>query len=104
MPVDVTADLESVDFAPASEETEIIQNVKTILSTLKKTVPMDREFGINGEIIDLPVATTQARLTAEIVAAVNKYEPRAQVVSVSYEGDAGEGEVRVRARVKINGA
>ena len=101
--VDVTADLQQVDFSPQDETTEIIQNVKTILSTLKNTVPMDREFGISGDIIDLPSPAAQARMTAEIVDAVNRYEPRAQVVSVIYEGNEQDGNVQPIVRLKING-
>lgn len=88
MIIDVTAELKDVDFAPASKYEEILQNVRTIITTMKMTVPMDREFGINGDLIDLPIAAAQARLTGEIVAAVAKYEPRAQVISVAYEGNS----------------
>ncbi len=104
MVIDVTAEVGKVNFAPATELEEILQNVRTILSTLKKTVPMDREFGISGDIVDLPIATAQAKLTAEIVAAVNKYEPRAAVVSVGYEGEEVEGKVITKVRIKVNGA
>ncbi|WP_080705951.1 hypothetical protein [Selenomonas sp. AB3002] len=76
MIIDVTAEMKDINFVPASEYEEILQNVRTIINTLKKTVPMDREFGINGEVIDLPIAAAQAKITGEIVAAVSKYEPR----------------------------
>lgn len=82
MQIDVTADMDTINLAPATELEEIIQNVRTVLTTLKKSVPMDREFGINGEVVDSPIAVAQAKLTAEIVTAVNKYEPRASVVAV----------------------
>lgn len=101
--VDVDTNLAEVNFSPPDEATEIIQNVKTILSTLKGTVPMDREFGISGEIIDLPISAAQAQMTAEIVDAVNKYEPRAQVVSVNYEDTETDGNVVAKVRLKING-
>lgn len=104
MIVDVTADIGPVNFAPATELEEILQNVRTILTTLKKSVPMDRDFGISGDVVDLPIATAQAKLTGEIVAAVNKYEPRASVVSVSYEGEEVEGVVKPKVRIKVNGA
>jgi len=99
--IDVTAELKEVDFAPASEYEEILQNVRTIITTLKKTVPMDREFGINGELVDLPIATAQAKFTGEIVAAVSKYEPRARVVSVAYDGREMDGTLRPTVRIKL---
>lgn len=101
MIIDVTAEMKDINFVPASEYGEILQNVRTIINTLKKTVPMDREFGINGEIIDLPIATAQAKITGEIVAAVSKYEPRAKVVSVSYEGKETDGQLLPTVRIRI---
>lgn len=101
MTYDVTQEVGAVDFAPASRTAEILQNVRTILTTLKKSVPMDREFGISGEVIDLPIASAQARLTSEIVAAVNKYEPRAQVIGVFYRGDGGEGVLNTTVKVRL---
>lgn len=101
MIIDVTAEMKDINFVPASEYEEILQNVRTIINTLKKTVPMDREFGINGEIIDMPIAAAQAKITGEIVAAVSKYEPRAKVVSVSYEGKETDGQLLPTVRVRI---
>ena len=101
MTYDVTQEVGAVDFAPASSTAEILQNVRTILTTLKKSVPMDREFGISGEVIDLPIASAQARLTSEIVAAVNKYEPRAQVIGVFYRGDGEEGVLNITVKVRL---
>ena len=101
MIIDVTAELKDIIFIPASEYEEILQNVRTIITTMKKTVPMDREFGIDGELIDLPIAAAQAKLTGAIVAAVAKYEPRAQVVSVDYEGKETDGTLQPKVRIKL---
>lgn len=102
--IDITAELGEINFSPGSELEEIAQNVRTVLNTLKKSVPMDREFGLNASVVDLPIAAAQAAMTADIVAAINRYEPRAQVVSVSYEGKETEGTVKPKVRIKINGA
>ena len=101
MTYNVTQEVGAVDFAPASRTAEILQNVRTILTTLKKSVPMDREFGISGEVVDLPIASAQARLTSEIVAAVNKYEPRAQVIGVFYQDDGEEGALNTTVKVRL---
>ena len=102
--LDLTATLDGVNFAPATELEEIAQNVRTILTTFKKTVPMDREFGISAETSDLPTAAAQATMTAEIVAAINRFEPRARVVSVDFEGVETEAVVQPKVRIKVNGA
>ena len=98
---DVTPEIGAVDFAPSSRTAEILQNVRTILMTLKKSVPMDREFGISGGIMDLPIATAQAKFTSEIVAAVSKYEPRAQVLKISYQGDGADGVLKTIVKVRV---
>ena len=102
--LDITATLSGVNFAPATELEEIAQNVRTILTTFKKTVPMDREFGINAATSALPIAAAPDTMTAEIVAAINRFEPRARVVSVDYEGKEAEGIVEPKVRIKVNGA
>ncbi len=101
MTYDVMQEVGAIDFAPSSRTAEILQNVRTVLTTLKKSVPMDREFGISGEVIDLPIASAQARLTSEIVAEVNKYEPRAQVIGVFYQGDGEEGVLTPIVKVRL---
>ena len=75
-----------VDFAPATVVEEVIQNVRTLLATLKFSVPMDRDFGIDGAIIDRPINLAKARLSSEIFRAVRRYEPRAVVESIELEG------------------
>jgi len=100
--VNINASLDSVDFAPADELTEIIQNVRTILTTLKKTVPLDREFGLDAEVIDQPVGMAQAVLSETIMDAVQKYEPRVKVTHIYYEGDGQEGDIKVSVEVRIN--
>lgn len=104
MILDITAETGKINLQPKSELEEVIQNVRMILTTMKKTVPMDRDFGMDGEIIDLPIAAAQAKMTAEIVAAVGKYEPRAHVLSVDYEGKEEDGLATTKVKVEINGA
>lgn len=98
----VLAKPDLVDFAPQTEAAEILQNVRTILSTPKFSVPLAREFGVSATTLDNPLPAAMARLTAEIVAAVRKWEPRADVTQVTYEGDAQEGVLRPKVRMRIN--
>ncbi len=97
----------AVDFAPATVVEEIVQNVRTIITTPKFTVPLDREFGIDAGLIDLPIAVAQTRLTAEIIKAVHKYEPRCEVLKVMYteqsEDDTADGRLRPLLEVRLRG-
>lgn len=99
--VDVTAKLKEISFSPTNEVEEILQNVKTILTTTKYSVPLDRKFGINAEILDMPLPYIQAKLTAEIISAIQKYEPRVVVNKVIYNGDGQEGKLIPTVRVMI---
>lgn len=86
----------------------IYQNVQTILATIKGTVPLDRTFGINADLVDTPMPLAQSRLTGEVVAAIERWEPRVKVVSVSFvnpgQTETADGRLIPRVRLRINGA
>lgn len=91
-----------IDFAPPGVVAEVLQNVATILATVRYSVPYDRRFGINPEYLDDPMPISQARATADIIEAINRYEPRCRVESVSFDGNAMEGTLRPRVRVYVD--
>lgn len=91
----------AVDFAPATPIEEIVQNLRTILNTAVGTVPLDRDFGVPVDLIDRPMPVARARLTAQIVKAVHKYEPRAAVKRVTYTGDI-DGRLVPKLEVEID--
>lgn len=76
-----------IDFAPATLIEEVMQNVITICTTAKFSVPMDREFGINAAYLDDPVNIVRSKLSAEIVNAVRKFEPRARITHITFIND-----------------
>lgn len=78
---------EDVIIAPSSLAEEVMQNVRTILSTIKYSVPLDRDFGIRGDAIDRPIHLAKARLTHDIFRAIRRYEPRAVIEAVGFEGE-----------------
>lgn len=93
-----------VDFAPATEEAEILQNVRTILLGCIGTVPLHRDFGLSLEHIDKPLPVAKTLLQATIIESITEYEPRATVQSVEFEeseGDAQDGRLRPRVIVSI---
>ena len=92
--------LEKVVLLPADEFVEIAQNVKTILTTVKGEVWLDRAFGVSGKVLDAPENAVRARLTAEIADAVSKFEPRAKVTDCFFKAD-DTGKVVVTARIKV---
>ena len=105
MQIDVSARLEGIDFAPKDILTEIIQNVRTVISTTQFSVPLDRRFGIDGTVIDFPLPVAMARISAEVIRAITEYEPRCRVVSVDFESivatDAEEGHLLPKVSIVI---
>lgn len=91
----------TVNFAPTSEAEEILQNVRTIISTPKFSVPLDREFGIDCSVLDRPMPVAQAQLASDIITAIREYEPRASVTGITYEA-TDDGNLRPKVQVTIN--
>jgi hypothetical protein len=86
----------------ATGASEIYQNVRTILLTRKGTVPLDRQFGLDADILDAPTARAQALLSAAIAEAVDTYEPRARVESVEFTGGM-DGGLHPVVRISVRG-
>ena len=101
MILDITIDPGNVNLMPTTELEEIAQNVNMIISTMKYSVPMDREFGISGRMIDEPIASAQAHLSAEFAAAIRKFEPRARLQKAFFLGDETDGQLKVRLRLEV---
>lgn len=101
MTVEVTANTNDLKVFPSSEIEEITQNVRMIITTPKGTVPMDRFFGIDSALIDMPLAAARAKMTASIVSAVKTFEPRAAVTNVFYEGNEMDGLLNIRVQFKV---
>lgn len=78
---------QAVNFAPETETEEILQNVRTILSTRVGSVPLDRDFGMSWEHIDKPYPVAKSLMQAAIIEAIQEYEPRAVVESVTFSDD-----------------
>jgi len=98
----VTASNSTIKFGATGNE-EVIQNVWTIISTTKFSVPMDREFGIDSSMLDKPTPVSKSQFTVNVVDAIRKYEPRAVVTGVEFDGDALTGKLIPKVRFYING-
>ena len=101
MEVDVLAVQEEIDFAPSNVIEEVVQNVRTICTTPKYSVPMDRLFGVNAVMVDRPTPKAMAEIQAELIQAIRKYEPRCKVKKVMFDGDL-DGKLSVKVRILIN--
>ncbi|KYD02629.1 hypothetical protein B4102_0223 [Heyndrickxia sporothermodurans] len=89
--------LQKVDFG-ATGINEILQNISFILSTMKFSCPLDREFGWEPDL-DSPINIAQARNTNRIIEAIQENEPRVVVDEVQITGNALDGEIKAIIRV-----
>lgn len=95
--------LKNIDLAPETVVAEVLQNVATVLSTPKFTVPLDRGFGLSQAFVDKPPAVAEALLINDVMDAIEAYEPRAEVVEVTFLENRMAGRIVPRVEVKIIG-
>ena len=91
------APLQSVRLGLTGREA-VAQRVSVFLAMRRGTVPLDRQFGLPGDLLDAPSSRTAARLRAEVVAGLARYVPEVRVVSVEVLADA---DGRVEPRVTL---
>ena len=102
MEIDIlTAELGKINFAPSNIYEEVAQNVKTICTTPKYSVPLDRKFGVDANFLDRPTPKAMAKIQAEIIQSIRKYEPRCKVKRISFEGNI-DGKLNLKVRIAIN--
>jgi phage baseplate assembly protein W len=89
MPYQVTGAIGSdrawVNFAPAGVVEEVLQNVRILIMTVKYSVPLDRDIGIDAMYLDRPAPDAMARLRVQIAEEIRKYEPRAKVKIIEFK-------------------
>ena len=82
----------------------IAQCIKTIITTWKRSLFLDRNFGIDPRIIDSPINVLYAKLSIEIIEQLRRYEPRVEVVKIDFVEDVnsmyGTFSPLVRIRIK----
>ena len=72
--------------------TSVLQNIAVILSTPLGSVPMHREFGLDMSFLDMPTPQAEVLMVAPIREAVETWEPRATVLSVTFKKDQAHPE------------
>lgn len=81
---------------------EVLQNVAFILSSIKGTCPMDRDFAWDPNI-DAPIEVSKALLASRVKEVVEQNEPRAEVIEIIVEEHHETGELKPKVKVNIRG-
>lgn len=64
----------------------ILQNMRVIVLTSMYSVPLDRAFAHLNSMVDSPSPHVTARLSARLVDALERYEPRIKVDGIRWQG------------------
>lgn len=78
-------DLTNIRFSDSELVSSVLQNIAVILSTPRGSVPQYREFGLSTTMLDKPTPIAKMMMRAEVREAIEKWEPRAQFVSMTFE-------------------
>ena len=91
-----------INLNPATVYEEIIQNLHFLYSSIEFDIPLDRALGLNPIYVDRTIETAKALAIADIYEKTEKYEPRAEVVNIDFNGNKN-GMLKAVIEVDING-
>lgn len=83
-----------------NEIDSVLQNIAVLLNTRKGTVPMYREFGLPMNFIDKPIDVAETIAYSEITDALEQFEPRAELVGLTFTKSAGGLGIMVEVEIK----
>ena len=66
---------------------QLEQEIRTVLATRKGSVPLDRDFGLSWDHIDLPMPEAMQRMIGEIGRQLEKYVPRIKVRDITFASE-----------------
>lgn len=80
-------DLKNIRFNDPELVSSVLQNIAVLLSTVKGSVPVYRDFGLTATFLDKPMPVAKKMMIVEIREAIEKWEPRARFVSIDFAED-----------------
>ena len=81
---------------------QLEQEIRTVLATRKGSVPLDRDFGLSWDYVDLPLTEAMPYMVAEIGQQLEKYVPRIKVRDIVFDSpDPVDGILQPTVTVEI---
>lgn len=78
------------------------QEIRLLLSTRKGSVPLDRDYGVSWDYVDLPLPEAMPYMISEIAGQLEKYVPRIKVRDIVFKSaDPLEGILQPTVTVEI---
>lgn len=82
---------------------EIMEKVSFLLSVLKGTIPMNREIGIDPDVISAPAFQAQNLYTISAIEVIEEFEDRVTVEEIQFETNGSSGNIIPKVVLKYNG-
>lgn len=82
---------------------EILDKALFLLSCIKGTIPMNREIGLDPDIISGPAHIAQNLYTISAIELIDEFEPRASVEEVSFAASGDAGNMTPKVVLTYNG-
>ncbi len=83
-----TTDVSKISLNETDYVESVLQNIRVLLSTWQGDVPLYRDFGINPELLHRPINAVESLLIEDVTEKIEKYEPRATVLQVSFDASS----------------
>mgnify|MGYP002511664511 FL=1 len=82
---------------------DIFDKIMFILTLTRGTIPMNREIGLESDIVDLPMYEAQNKYVVSAMELIEKYETRVTVETISFIVDEKDGRMIPEVVVTYNG-
>lgn len=92
-----------INITPQTVEEEVLQNLWFLYSTMEYEIPLDRGLGLNMAYVDKPLEMAKALAITDIYEKTEQYEPRAEIVDITFQADYEGGKLKPIVEVEING-
>lgn len=94
-----TGDIQDISLGVTGID-DIRQCLNTLMATIKGSVFLDRDLGVDGTIIDMPINRLGPIFDA-VDKAVEEYEPRVDIVSIKPYKSTIDGQMQLKIKFKI---
>lgn len=96
-------DLKPIRLNESDAVSSVLQNIAVILATPLGSVPLYRDFGLDWTFLDQPTTVAKVLMVAPVREAIERWEPRAAVLDVSFSEDPDRPGVLIpNVEVEIN--
>lgn len=70
---------------------DIIEGISFLMSTYTGKYPMNRDFGIDQDLLDEPLTTIRTLLSIEIKEKIERYDSRVEVTDINFDYNSDTG-------------